>query len=902
MNILNHFVFLEQSRNIDTAIQSHYSTSLVLLSIFLAIFSSYIAFLVSRRIHSSNQKKYSQYWLWAGAFALGSGIWAMHFIGMLAYIIPITVNYDATITVVSIIPAILSSFIVLNTIDEKQITTQSIYWRSILLGIGIGLMHYIGMAAMSMNGVMRYDPWIFIASIFIAIVLANIALQYKLKADKQTTVHIIFSINLLIPAVIMGCAISAMHYVGMAAMYVFPDTNHHVLISAWSSTDLVKIITVISLLLSLLLLISIEVSNRFDLFRKIHESEQDLVITLNSIGDAVITTDKNGLVMRMNPTAEKLTGWSLKESKGKPLNNIFSIVNAATREPVINPVDIVLSKGETVFLNDHPILIAKDGSEFHIADSAAPIRNGDDEIKGMVLVFNDVTDQYQMREDIRLSEQHLKLYREQAPLAAIEWNLDFQVIGWNNAAEKMFGYTLEEVKGKDFVEIMLPKNAIVNVKQIWEDLISQIGGIASTNENITKEGRIIYCEWHNTPLKDESGKVIGAASIVQNITERKQQEEKLRRSLRMDAMGKLTGGIAHDYNNMLGVILGYSELLKDTLSDQPELIDYINEIHHAGERGANLTKKLLTFARKKTADAEAMDINSLLIDQQHMLEKTLTVRIKLTLNLMENLWPVYLDINDLEDAIINMSINAMHAIEGNGRITIQTRNEVVNETDSHAKQIKAGEYVLLSITDTGSGMDQTTKEKMFDPFFSTKGEKGTGLGLSQVYGFIEHNNGSIQVYSELNHGTRLALYFPRHIEISSEEEQGNKEQSVSFKGSETILVVDDEPALVKLSSTILSSQGYLVLSANNGKQALKLLKTESVNLVLSDVIMPEMDGYELAACIQEKYPDIKIQLASGFSDDRHVNMIDESLHDKILHKPYHSHILLKRIRDLLDDK
>lgn len=202
MNILNHFVFLEQNRNLDTAIQAQYDPSLVFLSVLLAIFSSYIAFLVSRRIRSSEQHKYNLLWLWVGALALGSGIWAMHFVGMLAYILPVAVNYDITTTIISVIPAILSSLIVLKTSHGKNITAQSIFWRSVLMGSGIGLMHYTGMAAMNMNGVMRYEPWLFIFSILIAVVLAGISLQFKLQADKYVTGSVIFSVKLLRKSVV----------------------------------------------------------------------------------------------------------------------------------------------------------------------------------------------------------------------------------------------------------------------------------------------------------------------------------------------------------------------------------------------------------------------------------------------------------------------------------------------------------------------------------------------------------------------------------------------------------------------------------------------------------------------------------------------------------------------------
>lgn len=381
--------------------------------------------------------------------------------------------------------------------------------------------------------------------------------------------------------------------------------------------------------------------------------------------------------------------------------------------------------------------------------------------------------------------------------------------------------------------------------------------------------------------------------------ERDLQEEKLRRSQKMDALGKLTGGIAHDYNNMLGVIMGYAELLEGMVKGQSELSMFVDEIYRAGERGSTLTKKLLSFSRQKSSDEISLDINDLLKEQQQMLEKTLTARITLTLELAEDLWKVWIDSNDLEDAVINMSINAMHAIEGNGKLKIETRNEVISETEGSLYQLEEGEYVLLTITDTGSGMDDSMIEKIFDPFYSTKGDKGTGLGLSQVYGFVERSGGSIHVYSEMGHGTRFTLYFPRYFdgERKAHEEKVNEE--INLSGTETILIVDDEPALVKLSATILKQNGYHVFTAENAQQALNILEKESIDLLLSDVIMPDMDGYQLAAVVLEKYPEIKIQLASGFSDDRHLSMVDNDLHENLLHKPYHSKTLLKRIRELL---
>lgn len=413
------------------------------------------------------------------------------------------------------------------------------------------------------------------------------------------------------------------------------------------------------------------------------------------------------------------------------------------------------------------------------------------------------------------------------------------------------------------------------------------------------DNRIKYVQERCQTFYDDEGKPILSTGTVQDITEHTELEETIRRTQKLDALGKLTGGIAHDYNNMLGVILGYTELLKDQLHDQPELEGYVDEIHNASDRGARLTKKLLAFSRLKTSGIQVLNLNTILLDKQDMLEKTLTARIKLVLDLEENLWSTRLDSSDLENAVLNMSINAMHAIDGNGKLTIKTHNQQISEADAQLLGVDKGDYVVFSITDTGCGMDEATKEKIFDPFYSTKGVKGTGLGLSQVYGFIDHCNGAIKVYSELDQGTKFTLYFTRCSEISDDNPvfEDNKEESI--KGNEAILIVDDEPALCNLASELLKHNGYNTFTAQSGKEALNIIENESIDLLLSDVIMPEMNGYQLATIVQDRYPGIKIQMVSGFADDKNIDGFDQELQHNLLAKPYNSKALMKKYANYL---
>jgi PAS domain S-box-containing protein len=763
---------------------------------------------------------------------------------------------------------------------------------------------------------------------------------------------------------------------------------------------------------------------------QLSESEQNLSLMLDSIGDAVIATDIEGKITRMNPIAEQLTGWLLVDAHGRLLEDIFPIIDERTRESIENPVSKVLATGDIITLSNHTTLIAKDGAEYQIADSAAPIRDEQGEIIGTILVFHDVSEQYRLRQAADESKERLSLHRDQTPLGAIEWNTHFEFVDWNPAAERIFGFKKEEVQGKHVTECILPESMREEINIIWQNLLHENGGSHNVNENITKDGRTILCEWFNTPLVDADGNVIGVASMVDDITERKQnelklqqhqqnlekmlstmqvgiitiderglvlnmnpmaeamfefpadevvgenismlmpephkqkhdsylsryletgearvvgierelfaqrksgdlfpmrlsvaellvseggarqfmgscvdltlqrqQEEQLRRTQKMDALGKLTGGIAHDYNNMLGVIIGYSELLQEGLAGDPKFSNYATEIQHAGQRGSKLTQKLLAFSRYKVAEAESVELNELLKDEQHMLEKTLTPRIKLVMDLTDDIWMIYLDSSDLEDTLLNISINAMHAMKSAGMLTMATRNEHLVPEAANSLGLTAGDYVILSITDTGSGMDKDIQSRIFDPFYTTKGDQGTGLGLSQVYSFMQRSKGAIHVYSEPGHGSRFSLYFPRFRQKDDFSSTHVPVDITNLQGNESILVVDDEQALRDLASEIFRTQGYRVLCAESGETALKILETEQVDLVLTDVIMQGMDGYQLAAAVAEKYPEIKIQLASGFNENRHKELVNDDLYRQALQKPYGTYALLKRVRELLD--
>ena len=481
-----------------------------------------------------------------------------------------------------------------------------------------------------------------------------------------------------------------------------------------------------------------------------------------------------------------------------------------------------------------------------------------------------------------------------------------EILSFNKSAETIFGYKNEEAIGQNVNMLMPEPDHHQHDEYIKRYVATDEAHIIGMGRKVTalrKNGEhfpmlLSVIEY---PVKIEGERWFIGSCL--DITLEQQQEEQLRRSLKMEALGKLTGGISHDYNNMLGVILGYSELLAEHLKDMPMSLTYLKEIRHAAQRGSELTQDLLSFSRNRPVKQKIVNINDVLKNDYNMLAKILTTYIKLTLELEDDLWPVLVDDGCLEDAVFNLSINAMHAMPEGGTLKICTMNVQVSTLDSQVLNINKGDYVKMSVTDTGTGMTEKVKSNIFEPFFTTKEEKGTGLGLSQVYNFCYQAGGTIRVYSEPGQGSCFSLYIPRqNIQLVDDDidYQSESTDDDQYYGSGKILIVDDETTFRELAEKILSSKGYKVICAEDGKQALSILEKEPIDLILSDVIMPELDGYELAHLIRHIYPDIKVQLCSGLTDSRGKTVTDETLHKNILHKPFSSKELLHRVKELLN--
>lgn len=569
------------------------------------------------------------------------------------------------------------------------------------------------------------------------------------------------------------------------------------------------------------------------------------------------------------------------------------LVNTVYRESLENNQD--------EYEVEHRLIKRSTGEMRYVFEKCEHVRDNNGKIIRSVGIVHDITDRKLAEKERRIHKIEQRQIIDNMLDAVITIDEQGLVQIFSKSAEKLFGYAEKEIVGQN-VKVLMPNEYADKHDQYLVDFkktnVSNIIGVGREVTGQHKDGSIfpIRLSIAELPGKDDISKYY--VGTCHDLTLEKQTEEQLRRSQKMDAIGNLTGGIAHDFNNMLGIILGYGGLLRESLLGNKELSEFVDHINKAGERGATLTQKLLSFSRAKESEAQITDINTVILEQKQLLEKTLTVRINLNVDLTDDLWLINVDRGDLEDSILNITINAMHAMESGGSLTIKTQKQQLGHNDALGSNLAPGDYVVLSITDTGIGMDEAVQGKIFEPFFSSKGHKGTGLGLSMAYGFMQRSGGIIKVNSKLGQGSTFSLYFPRCNQPQVDFPIKDTNVGKNVTGSGSILVVDDEQAMAEFAYHILVNNGYQVVIANSAEQGLDILKTKSFDLVLSDVIMPGMDGHKFSAIIKKQYQSTKIGLISGYYDEMNKAGKDPA-ENNIITKPYTGSVLLERVRDLL---
>jgi signal transduction histidine kinase/CheY-like chemotaxis protein len=421
-----------------------------------------------------------------------------------------------------------------------------------------------------------------------------------------------------------------------------------------------------------------------------------------------------------------------------------------------------------------------------------------------------------------------------------------------------------------------------------------------------KSGKPFPALLTTSPVRDESGSVLGFVRVSIDLTERRNLEEQFRQSQKMDAVGRLAGGIAHDFNNLLTVIRLNTEIIIDGFDPSDPRGDDVKQIRSAAERASSLTRQLLAFSRKQILQPRVLDLNTVVATVEPMLRRLIGEDITIISQSGARGY-VVADPGQLEQVLVNLVVNARDAMPQGGRISIETKNVELDEvyTSDHAPVV-TGRYVMLAVSDNGVGMDQDTREHAFDPFFTTKeAGKGTGLGLATVYGIVKQSGGYVWIYSESGHGTAVKLYFPEVSAAQAFGASGEHKSSdpAADRGSETILVVEDEDAVRSLTCRILERQGYRVIAAHHGREAVEIASTEPgrIDLVLTDIVMPGMNGRGLVERLAGIRPTIKSLYMSGYTDDDIIRRGFIEPSKSFLQKPFTSEALLQTVRKVLDE-
>lgn len=623
-------------------------------------------------------------------------------------------------------------------------------------------------------------------------------------------------------------------------------------------------------------------------YRRLFEAAQ--------VGILILEAD-TGRIIDVNPFLVELLGFSHAELVGAPLWEVSAFREIVSDKTAFDSIHQVGG-----FLSENLTLKTKNGRIITVECVSNVYQVGDRKV--MQCHINDITERKAREAALQNVEQRLRLVFSESPMGIALVGEDGRPVLTNAALQKMLGYTGEELCRMPFTVFTHPDDCAADHELYQQLLQGARKSYQMEKRFICKAGKIVHVRLTVSVAREAEDHADFAIGMVEDITERRQLEMQFIEAQKMEVIGHLASGVAHDFNNILGVIMGYSDLLRMELGAGNPLQTYAEEIRHASDRAARLSQQLLVFSRKQLVQPVVFDLNDVVRDMDKMLRRLIDENIEMNFVPEKQIGRIKADPGHVGQVLMNLVINARDAMPNGGHLDIATSNVTLDE--NHAgedKDTKPGEYVMLSVKDTGNGMTDEVKAHLFEAFFTTKPPgKGTGLGLATCHTIVEQCAGHIEFFSEVGKGTTFRVYFPRAYQPLNSSTRILKDGPLP-RGTETLLVVEDDPAVRHLAADVLKAQGYIVLRAANGQDALRIVnehKGSQVSLVITDVIMPLMGGKVMAEWLKTTNPDIKILFTSGYTDDAiaHHGVIESDV--SFLPKPYTPGILARRVREMID--
>jgi PAS domain S-box-containing protein len=638
-----------------------------------------------------------------------------------------------------------------------------------------------------------------------------------------------------------------------------------------------------------------DVTDRNLIASSLRETKDHLENLIASANAPIIVWDSRGKITRFNRVFEEFTGRKAAEVLGQGLDVLFADDQRGRAMSIVARA----SAGERLNLLEVPIMHAS-GVQRTVLWNSAPIFGADGKTQlATIAQGQDITERKQAEEKMK---RLATVVRDSNDAITIH-NFEGNITAWNHGAELMYGYSEATALLMNIGSLTHP-GKVEEQKEFTRRLMTGEAITSFETQRVTKDGHILDVWMTVTKLVDDTGRPIGIASTERDITGRKRTEEQLRQAQKMEAVGRLAGGVAHDFNNLLTAILGYAELSLQNLDAADPVAKDLVEIKKCVERAAALTHQLLAFSRKLVLIPRTVDLNAVLNNMHKMLKRLVGEDIQLHCMTDSTIGSIKADSGKIEQVVMNLVVNARDAMPKGGDITLDTADVDLGPEDVRKLiDITPGPYVLLSVKDTGTGMDEETQRRLFEPFFTTKGEgRGTGLGLATIYGIVKQSDGYIHVESKLGKGTMFSLYFPR-VSAQAPQAVAPAAPLMTLQGTETILLAEDEDTVRNLTSRILKRRGYTVLEAANGGEALLACEQhpEPIDLLLTDMIMPKMNGRDLAKRLISIRPDMRVIFMSGYTDpDILKEVMDSGL--PFLLKPFKLEELARKVREVLQSK